>query len=586
MDHANPRVRDEHFSQRRTTSTKAQPQYEYHFVKTYGWYETEQTLFVAMEYIALGDLQSHLVDAGPFKEVDVKFISKQVLHGLQFMHEEDFYHGDLKPSNLLIKQMPPNGPWWVKISVFGLSKILEQSRGTLGFKAPELLGYSKSVDQLSQLSQLDKWKAADIWAFGETMYRLLTGVASFGDNIRNLSEYCEDDKNFPRRALKRNKVSVEGIEFIRRCMAPCPTDRPSANAALERLGWPMNHCKNGYRNLTTKFTHTLSCQGKQPPFILFTPEGKHIIIIETGRVRAWDIESKAVVESYDVTDTSAEFCHGSIHPDGSYLCVTQTQRRKPLILRGPIDFQYAFRVDDNLDEGGSHPTISTFSPDGGTLVTARNDLLCRIDIDHDWHAMNWTATNQYCVVEKANPNRDKCENRIEELRFTKDGSQLIAACHSHVVIMNTKTDNWFKKQVIRYPCRASGLDISTVSGDMVACGSTTGELWLWTSDMGCWVRRMKPDDHPGATFRPVENVRFSASGKSILYNYRGGCGVNMCGSVPLDRVSFAHELGNHLWRRMGHTITNLSRGIGATALGGFAIGGARDAEIILWNFEL
>lgn len=536
-----------------------------------------------MEYIDLGDLQSHLVNSGPLKEADAKFISKQVLRGLEFMHDKDIVHRDLKPSHLLIKQMPPDRPWWIKISDFGLTKKLEQSRDpsstvceTQGFMAPELLGF---ITPGNQLSQLDNWKAADIWAFGETVYRLLTGVSSFGYNMQDLRKYSRDETNFPREALKNSKVSTDGIEFIRRCMAPFPTDRPSANAALDRLGWPITHCENGYRNITTKTTCTIPFKGKQPPVILCTPEGEHLLIIEEEQVIAWNMKSSIMVHSYEA-ESNAHFCHGSSHPSGKFLCVTQTKRRNALILDNTTDPKRNFLVDDDLDGGGSHPTISTFSPDGETLVTARNDLLCQIDID-----CHWAAANQYCVATNPNPNRDKCENRIKDLRFTKDGSALIVACHTQVVIMSTTVDYWFKKQVIEYPCRVSDLDISP-RGNMVACGSTTGELWLWTSDMGCWVRRMKPDDRPGATFRPVENVRFCARGKSILYNYRGRCGVNMCSSVPLDRLSFANTLRNHLGRRMGHTITYPQAGRGVTALGGATIGGGRGSEIILWDYEL
>lgn len=562
----------------RAKATNGQAQYEYHFVKTYGWYENKRTLFIAMEYLALGDLQSHLLENGPLEEIDAKFISNQVLRGLEYMHEEGFIHRDLKPSNLLIKQMPPDRPWWVKISDFGLSKKIEQSLtfsstvcGTLGFMAPELLGFNAPGNQLSQL---DRWKAADIWAFGETVYRLLAGVPSFGDDLQDLCDYVRDETDFPREALRDNKVSADGIDFVRRCMAPCPTDRPSATSALERLGWPMTHGKDSYEAITTKTIHKVSCRGKQPPFILFTAKGYHLIVIEANRVRVWNVKYKTVV--CDHVENNAHFCHASIHPDGEYLCVTQAKRRDPLILEGAINFEYYFNIDDDLDGAGSYPTISVFSPDGETLVTARNDTLCQIDIEDDW-----TTTDRYCVSANHNTNRDNSENRIKELRFTEDGSKLIAACRTQVVIMDTTTDGWFKKQVIDYPCRASGLDIAP-GGPMVACGSTTGELWLWISDMGCWVRRTMPQGGPGATSDPVENVRFSASGKAILYNHRGHSAVRMCRSAPLNRVSFERDVRNYRpGRRLGHSVTYPGRSIGATALGGD--GGAR---VVFWKYAL
>ncbi|KAK7698492.1 hypothetical protein SLS64_012484 [Diaporthe eres] len=553
----------------------SQPKYEYHFVQSDGWYEMNQTLYIAMEYMELGDLQSHLEDNGPIKEADAKFLSKQILRGLEFMHEEGFVHRDIKPSNLLIKQMPPDGPWWIKISDFGLSKNIEQSWtlsstvcGTPSFMAPELLGFRAPGDQLSEL---DKWKAVDIWAFGETVYRLLTGVSPFGDKMDDLYAYYSDEMDFPVEALKRNNVSAEGIEFIRYCMAACPADRPSANSALEQLGWPMTHCEKS--NMSTQTTHTLSCKGQQPPFILFTPEGDHLLVIETQRVLVYNIWSKAVVNCYEA-DYKAHFCHASIHPDGRFLCVTQRECRQPLILVDAINLDYYSFIDDYLDGYGGYPAISTFSPDGQTLVTARSDVLCQIDIMD-----RWTATNQYCVSESPDPNRDKSESRIKELRFTENGSALVAACHTRVVVMDTKTDCWFKRKVIDYPCLGSpsGLDISS-NGLMVACGTTTGELWLQPADMHCWVRLVMPPGGRGATSEPVENVRFSATGNAILYNLRGRSGVKFCRSAPLDQSSYAYTLNFHPGRRLGHSLTR--RGIGATAIGGDC-----GAGVIFWKFH-
>lgn len=531
-----------------------------------------------MEYFALGDLRSHLVENGPFKEVDVKFISKQILRGLEYMHERNFVHRDLKPSNLLIKQMPPNRPWWIKISDFGLSKKIEQSRtlssticGTLGFMAPELLGFSTPRNQLSPLNKL---KAGDIWAFGETVYRLLTGVSSFGDNLQDLGDYVRDETDFPREALERSNVSPDGMDFLHHCMAPCPDDRPSATAAVNLSGWPTSHCKNGYSGMTSKTTHEFPCTGKQPPFILFTPKGDYLIVVEAKWVVHWDLKSDTFVGGHQGED-NPQFCHASIHPDGRYLCVTQTKRRPPLIFENAIDPQCYFNIDDDLDGAGSHPTISAFSPDGETLVTARNNLLCQINIEDDW-----TVVDQYSVAANNDPNRYTSDDQVKELRFTENGSKLIAACHARFVIMDTTTDSWFKKQVIEYPCQASGLDISP-GGRMVACGSTTGELWLWTSSMGCWVRRLISIGGKAATPGPMENVRFSATGFSILYNRGGNCGVNLCRSVPLDQIGFSDNLRQYPGQRLGHSLSYPNRGIGVTAL----VGDGR-ARVVLWKYEL
>jgi serine/threonine protein kinase len=71
-------------------------QYVDHFVKLIGWFESETVVFIAMEYLAQGDLSTHL--RNPFPESESQGIILQLIEGLNFMHENGFSHRDLKPS--------------------------------------------------------------------------------------------------------------------------------------------------------------------------------------------------------------------------------------------------------------------------------------------------------------------------------------------------------------------------------------------------------------------------------------------------------------------------------------------------------
>ena len=62
-------------------------------------------MFLAMEYMPLGDLEKNLKELEnsptptrpPLPEEDVQEISRQILEGLKIMHAEGFAHRDLKP---------------------------------------------------------------------------------------------------------------------------------------------------------------------------------------------------------------------------------------------------------------------------------------------------------------------------------------------------------------------------------------------------------------------------------------------------------------------------------------------------------
>lgn len=70
-------------------------QYEGLFVRSFGWYDNKDSVFIAMEHIVLGDLQKHLKQALP--EDEAAGVVKQVLEGLECMHDNGFAHRDLKP---------------------------------------------------------------------------------------------------------------------------------------------------------------------------------------------------------------------------------------------------------------------------------------------------------------------------------------------------------------------------------------------------------------------------------------------------------------------------------------------------------
>jgi serine/threonine protein kinase len=121
----------------------------------------------------------------------------------------------------------------VKLADFGISKRAEDGngpsmvKGTIEFMAPELLGWVKSTEDPKSLD----YQAADMWALGETAFRMLTGKRTFED-LRTLSDYCSGTQEFPLDEL----ISPAGdnqARFISNLMAVDPHLRISATDALQ-----------------------------------------------------------------------------------------------------------------------------------------------------------------------------------------------------------------------------------------------------------------------------------------------------------------------------------------------------------------
>ncbi|KAH6876349.1 kinase-like domain-containing protein [Thelonectria olida] len=210
--------------------------YVHCFVHSFGWYESRNAVFIAMEYLQHGDLQKHLAVA--FPEEEAKQIASQLAEGLFFMHDNGFAHRDLKPPNILVRSPRPD--WWVKISDFGITKRAEAGSalrsvvGTRGYLAPELLGFCPISEQRPSAhdrARLSYTTAVDIWALGEITVRMLAGRSAFRD-AHDLFDYVVRENPFPRQTLEDKEISDVCYDFLENTMAPSPSRRLRASDAL------------------------------------------------------------------------------------------------------------------------------------------------------------------------------------------------------------------------------------------------------------------------------------------------------------------------------------------------------------------
>ena len=126
-----------------------------------------------MEYCGGGDLRTYIKKLKqPLPEDQVMFWFKQMVSGINYIHERKILHRDLKPDNIFLTS------WFqLKIGDFGLSKCLSRTFdmastwcGTPVYMAPEVLG-GKPYDQ-----------KADMWGLGCVLYELATRKRAFGGN--------------------------------------------------------------------------------------------------------------------------------------------------------------------------------------------------------------------------------------------------------------------------------------------------------------------------------------------------------------------------------------------------------------------
>ena len=85
--------------------------------------QTNQSIYLVMEYLIGGDLKSLLSICGYFDENMAVFYAAEITLALEYLHAHGIIHRDLKPDNMLLTERGH-----VKLTDFGLSQISEFQR--------------------------------------------------------------------------------------------------------------------------------------------------------------------------------------------------------------------------------------------------------------------------------------------------------------------------------------------------------------------------------------------------------------------------------------------------------------------------
>nr|CAD7395699.1 unnamed protein product [Timema cristinae] len=127
--------------------------------------DTPETLYIVMDFIEGGDLNSRLQPVLTLTESRTKLIFYQLALAVQYLHDKRIAHRDLKPLNILLTSDRPE--CLIKVTDFGVSKIeantwLRTQIGSRLYNAPEVLNahnkpYTNKVDVWSMGVILFYW---------------------------------------------------------------------------------------------------------------------------------------------------------------------------------------------------------------------------------------------------------------------------------------------------------------------------------------------------------------------------------------------------------------------------------------------
>ncbi|KAF9319447.1 hypothetical protein BG003_009106 [Podila horticola] len=186
---------------------------------------TEDSMYMVMELCKRGVLTEVSLAADKTGEIfaddECRDVFQQMVLGIEYLHEHDIIHRDIKPDNLLRSE---DGT--LKIVDFGVSEMFKKgndrttkSAGSPAFMAPELCRHDHG-----EVSG----RATDVWSMGVTLFCIRYGRLPFvSSNILELNRVIREDDfdlstekderflTLMRRLLEKDPVQRISIEELR-----------------------------------------------------------------------------------------------------------------------------------------------------------------------------------------------------------------------------------------------------------------------------------------------------------------------------------------------------------------------------------
>lgn len=194
-------------------------------IKVLESFETNNTVYYAMDFIEGGSLDDYIARKGHLSEKEMLEISNQILDALSYMHSKNMLHLDLKPGNVMMNRGKP-----VLID-FGLSKQYDdagnpETSTTIGACTPGYAPIEQSNYNSDTFSSKGLPVTMDIYALGATMFKMLTGHRPpIASDILNFG--------FPESDFEGKNISSGTKNVVKRLMSPLWKDRPQSDAVVK-----------------------------------------------------------------------------------------------------------------------------------------------------------------------------------------------------------------------------------------------------------------------------------------------------------------------------------------------------------------
>ncbi|KAM9965488.1 hypothetical protein ACTFIW_005304 [Dictyostelium discoideum] len=183
-------------------------------------FENEENVYILLELCNQKTVMDIHKKRKYLMEYETKYYVYQVIMAVQYLHNNNIIHRDLKLGNLFIDNMR------IKLGDFGLSTKVEHGErkkticGTPNYIAPEILDNSNGHSY-----------EVDVWSIGIILYTLLIGKPPFetSDVKHTYQRIKQNQYSFPDEPI----ISHSAKSLIISILNPVPEQRPNLSQILE-----------------------------------------------------------------------------------------------------------------------------------------------------------------------------------------------------------------------------------------------------------------------------------------------------------------------------------------------------------------
>ena len=203
----------------------------------------EETVILAMDYHPSGSVETLSNPANYLPLPDVLRIAQDILRSLEHLHARNFYHNDIKPGNILLRELS-DGQYRAMLSDYGITGV-SSNGAPVAAPSSYIIHLAPEVLTTGSIGV-----SSDIFQVGMTLARLLIDLDHFGAirsriGTKRYEQYVAAGKLLTQRDFGSH-IPASVRQLILKAIHPDPNNRYSSALEMRRELEKKKMCFLGY----------------------------------------------------------------------------------------------------------------------------------------------------------------------------------------------------------------------------------------------------------------------------------------------------------------------------------------------------